>query len=107
MPYQCGNSAQHHFDPNSGEDHPLPLRPLGEQQNIGGVRVKGRSEVNQEKTHLMHVAAEMLTSQTMSEFVDAPQYQQQNPEDPYVVRAFICEVVKLAGVLLHPRPVPC
>ena len=53
----------------------------------------------------MHVAAEMFAGQPMTKFVDGPQDQQQNPENPDVVRALICEIVKLTRVLLHSRPI--
>ena len=93
MPHQRGQAANHEFDPDARENHPLPRGPAPKKQNVGGIREERRSEINQKKAHLMHIAAVVLAGKPMAELMDAAQSQQENPEYPNVVSALVRKIV--------------
>ena len=105
MPHYSREAAQHQFDPDSCEDHPLPLRAALEEKNVRGVREEGGREINEQETHLVHVAAKVFAGKAVTKFVDRAENHQQNPEHPDVIGAFIGKVVQRGSILLHARPI--
>ena len=106
MPDDGGEAANDKLNPDSRKDHPLAARGALEEKNGGGVGIEGGRQVNEEEAHLMHVAAEMLAGEAMSEFMDSSEQEQQDPEGPHIVSALIGERIKRSGIVLHPGPIP-
>src|SRR5580693_1974797 len=105
MPNHTRKPAQHQFNPDAGEDYPLALRAAREKKDVRRVRVKSRGEINEQKPHLVHVAAKVFASEAVAEFVDRAKNHQKDPEHPDVVGALVCEIVERRGVLLYARPI--
>ncbi len=101
----AGESAQDQLDPDAGEDDPLALGTAFEEEDVRGVRIEGRSEIDEQEAHLVNVAAEMLAGEAVAEFVDAAEDHEENPEHPDVVGAFVGEIIEGGGVLLDARPI--
>src|SRR5277367_3661623 len=107
MPGQRSQAADHQLNPNTGEDDPLAGSPGLEQKDIRGIGEKRGSEIDQQKAHLMDFTAIVFASEPVTEFVNGPQAEQEDPEDPEVVSAFTRKTIQGLRILLHARPIAC
>src|SRR5215470_7972325 len=105
MPDQCRNPADRQPNPDSGKNHPqTPTVPIKEE-DVCCIRVKRGGEINEEESHLVHIATKMLARESMTEFVDPSESKQEKPEHPNVVGSLVLETVQALGVGHDARPV--
>ena len=107
MPDEGGEAANDQLNPDPRENHPLAADAALEEKNVRGVRIEGGREVNEEEAHLVHVAAEMLAGEAVTEFVDSAEQRASGSRRPtYRKRSYRRKNIEQAVSLLHPGPIP-
>src|SRR6202041_280849 len=71
IPEHAGEPAYDELDPDAGEDDPLALGAAFEEEDVRGVRIKGGSEIDEQETHLVNIAAEMFAGEAVAELMDS------------------------------------
>jgi hypothetical protein len=103
-PQEAGQGIDDQTGPDTGCGSGDYLPFVSVYPRFRGIAVKGWRQINQQESHGVHFATNVLASEAMTKFMHACDRKDQNPEQNDVGYRLVGEVIKLQVVVPEFRP---
>ena len=89
-PDNHGEAADHHLNPDAGDDGGQPLHLGGGDPGLGDVDIKSGREIEKHEAHAVNFSAVVLAGEAVGGLMDKAESEEQQPELGKIAATLLC-----------------